>query len=98
MRNAVWVDAGVLLLVVLVALVTVVAAAVVWRNGYNRGWRQARSAPPMCPVCNYNLTGLSQCQCPECGTKFNLEQLWRSPVHARPNDLTTGPRKDDATQ
>ncbi len=28
-----------------------------------------------CPQCGYNLTGLTQTQCPECGTKFTLDQL-----------------------
>lgn len=28
-----------------------------------------------CPICGYNLTGLSAAQCPECGAKFTLDEL-----------------------
>lgn len=28
-----------------------------------------------CPTCDYNLTGLGQRRCPECGTEFNILQL-----------------------
>jgi len=36
-----------------------------------------------CPVCGYNLTGLSEPRCPECGTKFTLSDLFaRQPSRA----------------
>jgi DNA-directed RNA polymerase subunit RPC12/RpoP len=28
-----------------------------------------------CPTCGYNLTGLSESRCPECGSKFTLDEL-----------------------
>lgn len=28
-----------------------------------------------CPACEYDLTGLSECRCPECGTSFNPVEL-----------------------
>lgn len=28
-----------------------------------------------CPTCGYNLTGLTDARCPECGSKFTLDQL-----------------------
>lgn len=28
-----------------------------------------------CPVCGYNLTGLREARCPECGTSFTLNEL-----------------------
>ncbi len=28
-----------------------------------------------CPACGYNLTGLSEARCPECGSRFTLEEL-----------------------
>ena len=29
----------------------------------------------LCPVCGYNLTGLREARCPECGGTFTLDQL-----------------------
>jgi DNA-directed RNA polymerase subunit RPC12/RpoP len=29
-----------------------------------------------CPTCGYNLTGLSEARCPECGSKFTLDELF----------------------
>ncbi len=31
-----------------------------------------------CPTCGYNLTGLSESRCPECGSKFTLDELLAS--------------------
>lgn len=31
--------------------------------------------PLICPECDYNLTGLSEDRCPECGTPFDREEL-----------------------
>ena len=78
-----WLTIGALLLVGLTAGVTLLVATLIWRSGYKRGWRLARNAPPTCPACGYNLSGLSACRCPECGTTFVLETLWRSPVFLR---------------
>ena len=78
-----WVDAGVVLLVVLTAGLTLFAAFLLWRDGYRRGWRSAREMPPTCPKCGYNLSGLTQCRCPECGTEYRLDELWRTPVSSK---------------
>jgi uncharacterized paraquat-inducible protein A len=32
----------------------------------------------VCPTCGYNLTGLKEPRCPECGTQFTLDQLLTS--------------------
>jgi hypothetical protein len=29
-----------------------------------------------CPVCGYNLTGLREARCPECGASYTLDQLY----------------------
>jgi hypothetical protein len=31
-----------------------------------------------CPTCGYNLTGLNEARCPECGAKFTLDELFAS--------------------
>ena len=42
-----------------------------------------------CPVCGYNMTGLREARCPECGATFTLDQLYgdllesRQPIEAR---------------
>ncbi len=77
-----WIHAGALLLVVLTLGVTALGVALLWRNGYVRGWRAARSNPPLCPTCKYDLSGLPHCRCPECGTEHRLDELWRKAVIA----------------
>lgn len=74
---------GVGLLVVLVVGLAMLALFMLWRNGYIRGWRAAREAPPACPKCGYNLSGLTHCRCPECGTEYKLDELWKMPVMQR---------------
>lgn len=76
-----WIDIGVLLLAAVTATTAGLFAFLLWRSGYVRGWRAARDAPPICPACGYNLTGLTQCRCPECGREYRLDQLWRVPIH-----------------
>lgn len=77
-----WIHAGAILLVLLTLGVTALGAALVWRNGYVRGWRAPRTNPPLCPRCKYDLSGLSHCRCPECGTEYRLDELWNRPVVA----------------
>ncbi len=73
------IDIGVLLLVVVTIIVAALFAFLIWRNAYIRGWRAARShVKPLCPACGYNLAGLTQCRCPECGRTFTLDALWEA--------------------
>lgn len=66
---------GVFLLVVLCAGLAMMGLYVVWRRGYVRGWHAARVDGPRCPGCGYNLSGLNQCRCPECGGEFGLDEI-----------------------
>jgi hypothetical protein len=34
------------------------------------------SRPVTCPKCGYNMTGLKQARCPECGTQYTLDELF----------------------
>lgn len=68
------------------AFVGSVAAPVVWLGVTIILWRETageRAArisgyqhqPITCPYCGYNLTGLSEARCPECGTRYTLDEL-----------------------
>jgi len=37
--------------------------------------RRATNGALFCPKCGYNMTGLHEARCPECGTRFTLDQL-----------------------
>jgi hypothetical protein len=39
----------------------------------SRDWRFP--VPPVCPRCSYNLTGLTEPRCPECGSRFHWGQV-----------------------
>lgn len=47
-------------------------------------WRRIRipRLGPYCPGCRYNLKGLAERRCPECGRRFTLDEL-----HISENDL-----------
>lgn len=50
----------------------------VWREtGSERAsrLRGATGSVIACPQCGYNLTGLGQAVCPECGSRYTLEEL-----------------------
>jgi len=76
----VWIEAGVILLVVLTLGLTILVVFLIWRDGYRGGWRAARNQAPHCPQCTYNLSGLTRTRCPECGMELTLDELWRTPV------------------
>ena len=62
-----------------VPIVWVLATVILWRE--TPAERVARmshlvSHPTvLCPVCGYNLSGLREARCPECGGSFTLDQL-----------------------
>jgi uncharacterized paraquat-inducible protein A len=36
-----------------------------------------------CPTCGYNLTGLTESRCPECGSRFTLDELLALQQHGK---------------
>ena len=76
-------EAGVFLLVLLTGGLALFVVFLIWRDGYGRGWRAARATPPKCLRCGYNLSGLTQCRCPECGTEYRIDDLWRGHVFSK---------------
>lgn len=59
-------------------IIWVVATILIWRESpAERAARLAHNtASVSCPVCGYNLTGLAEARCPECGGAFTLDQLF----------------------
>lgn len=52
----------------------------IWReNALERAQRLSGSSDSAlsCPICGYNLTGLSSARCPECGSTFTIDELVR---------------------
>jgi hypothetical protein len=58
----------------------VLATIQIWReSSAERFERLARLGSAIsCPICGYNLTGLREARCPECGASFTLDQLLSS--------------------
>lgn len=62
----------------LTQLLWVLATIVIWRETNAERAERVRSvgaATVACPACGYNLTGLRETRCPECGASFPLEDL-----------------------
>jgi hypothetical protein len=56
----------------------IIATIVVWRETpAERAARISRAGADalVCPTCGYNLTGLREARCPECGAQFTLNEL-----------------------
>ena len=65
-------------------LLWLVATCFLWRESpTERADRLAGTGRDgvVCPTCGYNLTGLKEPRCPECGSQFTLDQL----LAAQPN-------------
>jgi hypothetical protein len=77
-----WLNIGVVLLVLLTLGVAILAVFLIWRDGYRRGWMSRPVHPPRCLNCGYNLSGLTHCRCPECGSEFRLEELWQKAIYS----------------
>jgi len=55
-----------------------VSTALIWREtGFERALRIDPRAAGMlaCPNCGYDLRGLSEARCPECGRRYTLDQI-----------------------
>lgn len=66
-------DFGWFLSAVLPIGVVVLASLVFWVQFPIKQKRASVSVP--CPKCGYDLRGLFEARCPECGSRFTLEQL-----------------------
>jgi DNA-directed RNA polymerase subunit RPC12/RpoP len=63
---------------ILAIVLWLIATVFLWREtAAERAQRvkQSSKSAITCPTCGYNLTGLSEARCPECGSKFTLDEL-----------------------
>ena len=62
-------------------LLWLVATCFIWRESAAERTERLSNAgrnAVVCPTCGYNLTGLKEPRCPECGSQFTLDQLLAS--------------------
>jgi hypothetical protein len=60
-------------------VIWIIATIFIWRETEaERAGRLNRASADalLCPTCGYNLTGLRESRCPECGTQFTLNELY----------------------
>ncbi|HYO08978.1 MAG TPA: zinc ribbon domain-containing protein [Tepidisphaeraceae bacterium] len=72
---------GIYIGVIAAALLWLAATVLVWRETPpERSQRLSRAGAEavVCPACGYNLTGLREARCPECGASYTLNDLFAS--------------------
>jgi hypothetical protein len=78
---------------ILVATVLwIIASICIWRETpAERAGRLSRAGADavVCPTCGYNLTGLHEARCPECGAQFTLDELLASQPNRAAAELET---------
>lgn len=70
-----WIDSMSLTLPLLAAGAYMIGTAWIWRECADLGMTFDRPYP-LCPQCGYNMTGLTQARCPECGQSYTLDRLF----------------------
>ena len=71
-------------------LLWLIAVTIIWREtAQERGARlkQTDKSAIVCPKCGYNLTGLQNTRCPECGTQYTLDELLLGQPSRTPADV-----------
>lgn len=71
------------------ALTWLVSTVLIWRETEMERIRRVGSISDKaiyCPACKYNLRGLQQTRCPECGAQYTLDELF-SILRERARDL-----------
>lgn len=69
------------------ALCWIASTAIIWRETPLEYAQRAagKSTNVKCLKCGYDMTGLREARCPECGTQFTLDQLCASVRQEQPN-------------
>lgn len=79
-------EPGIILAGVCWAALWIGATAIIWRESAQE--RAMRTGAPDgmvlgCPRCGYNLRGLHEARCPECGTQYTLDALFATLIEKR---------------
>ena len=64
------------LILILLAFLILVWSFLLWRAGKRSAWRRCSQPYPRCVRCGYAMKGLTEARCPECGTRYTLDDLW----------------------
>jgi hypothetical protein len=64
-----------------------VMAVLVWRERPEE--RALRTTPVSCPGCGYDLRGLSECRCPECGRQYTIDGLFAAQLRSMQERVVT---------
>lgn len=48
------------------------------RIGRRQALRVIQQFSPRCPQCEYDMSGLREAKCPECGWFYTLDELWKA--------------------
>jgi uncharacterized paraquat-inducible protein A len=78
-----------------VPILWVLATVLIWRESAHERFErlnQLSNGAVCCPICGYNMTGLSAAHCPECGAKFTLDQLFTTQPRAAKAEGATVPQ------
>ncbi len=71
-------------------LLWLTATVFIWRETTDERAMRLRSAGTeaiVCPSCGYNLTGLRQTACPECGASYTIDELVASQPSREPAEI-----------
>ena len=74
------------------AVIWIILTIFVWRESEaERAARMSRANADVlvCPSCGYNLTGLRESRCPECGASFTLNELLAAQPSRVPAEIET---------
>ena len=72
-------EVGILLAAMAWAVSWITSTALVWRETKRERLTRLQRlgvGAVACPTCGYNLTGLREAKCPECGSQYTLDQLF----------------------
>ncbi len=63
----------------LVPIIWVLGTVLVWKESAQERFERLNSYGTdavCCPICGYNMTGLKEARCPECGNTFTVDELF----------------------